>query len=236
MNYLHFQDWGHLILGELLIETNPQKARDSFEAIPENSPFFKKTLYGLAWSYIKSQEYVKSIVLFRELSDRFPDSFEALEGWVTMGYCYASLSAYEKAVSHYRTLLDKITLAIRKVEATLDWLDEHEKEFIMGKVFLKMDEGFRPIDVLFDYSSVERRRLIKELGNLKKLVSSPDGKFGVEKEGPLHRIEASLKRDWAQHYREELIQRKRALEELLVRSSLGIARNLSPRDLGVQRQ
>ena len=236
MSDLHFHDWGHLILGELLIETDPQKARDSFEAIPENSPFFQKTLYGLAWSYIKSQEYVKSIVVFRELSSRFPDSFEALEGLVTIGYCYASLSAYEKAVSHYRTLLDKMTLAIQKVEVKLEWLDENEKDIIIGKAFLKIDEGLRPIDLLFDYSSVERRRLIKELGNLRELVSSPEGKLGVEKQVPLHRIEASLKRDWVQHYREELIQRKRALEELLVRSSLGIARNLSPRDLGVKRK
>jgi tetratricopeptide (TPR) repeat protein len=236
MKGLYFQDWSHLILGELLLETDPQGARVSFEAIPENSPFFKRTLYGLAWSYFKSQEYVKSIVLFRQLSERFPDSFEALEGLVTIGYCYANLSAYEKAVSHYRTLLDKITLAIQKIEVDLEWLGENEKDIILGKVLLKMDGGLLPMDSLFDYSIVERQRIIKELGDLRKLMSSPEGKFEGEKKGPLHRIEDSLKRDWVHTYREDLIQRKRALEELLVRSSLGIARNLSPRDLGVKRQ
>jgi len=229
---LHFRDWVYLILGEYLLETNLKEAREALERVQSESPFFQRSLFDLAWSYIQSSEYVKAIVVFRKLADHYPDSIESWEGLVTIGYCYSRLSAYEKAVAHYRSLLDGFTQSIQKIDLELKQLNqERTNRFSFGEGERRGGRSIH-LGLIFDSSFINLQFLLVEFRQLKDWFISMDGKSLKEEQEYLDRLENRNLESMRKRVIQENDRKKRILEDLLVRSSLGIARNLSPQDLG----
>ena len=229
---LYFRDWAYLILGEYLLETHPKEAREALERVRSESPFFQRSLFDLAWSYIQNSEYVKAIVVFRKLADLYPDSIESWEGLVTIGYCYSRLSAYEKAVAHYRSLLDGFTQSIQKIDLELKQLNqERTNRFSFGEGERRGGRSIH-LGLIFDSSFINLQFLLVEFRQLKDWFISMDGKSLKEEQEYLDRLENRNLESMRKRVIQENDRKKRILEDLLVRSSLGIARNLSPQDLG----
>jgi hypothetical protein len=146
------------------------------------------------------------------------------------------LSAYEKAVAHYRFLLDRFNQSIQEIEVELQRLEKEK-----GRVTVPISGGSEawsasPLLFLMDRPAVEwvsARQGIEELKGLLATTGSTHFDGGAKE---LKEFENLLNGTLTRLRAEELGQRKRNLEELLVKSSLGIARNLSPKDLGVGRE
>ena len=229
---LYFRDWAYLILGEYLLETHPKEAREALERVRSESPFFQRSLFDLAWSYIQNSEYVKAIVVFRKLADLYPDSIESWEGLVTIGYCYSRLSAYEKAVAHYRSLLDGFTRSLQKIDLELEQVNQERKNrFSFGE---RQTREIDPIHLglIFDSTFINLQFLLVELRQMKNWFISMNGKSLKEEQRYLERLGNRVLESMRKRVTQENSRKKRILEDLLVRSSLGIARNLSPLDLG----
>ncbi len=146
------------------------------------------------------------------------------------------MSAYEKAVSHYRGLLDQITQAIQQVDQELVAFNQGEKIFDQeenwGSAVRKSFWG-EPIP---GYSRFEMGFLLKEITNVEALGHSLGEKFYTQSGGGFTRLAESVRREMVETQQRALSQKKTELEELLVRASLGIARNLSPQNLGERRK
>jgi len=229
---LYFRDWAYLIFGEYVLETHPQESREVLERVRSESPFFQRSLFNLAWNYIQNSEYVKAIVVFRKLADLFPDSIESWEGLVTIGYCYSRLSAYEKAVAHFRSLLDGFTQSIQKVDLELEQLNRTSKnQFSFGEKQLLGKEPIH-LGLIFDTNFINLKFLSVEVRQMKNWFFSMNGNSLIEEQRYLDRLENRVLESIRNRVIQENSRKIKILEDLLVRSSLGIARNLSPLDLG----
>ncbi|MCI0529371.1 MAG: tetratricopeptide repeat protein, partial [Nitrospira sp.] len=206
-------------LGLMLIEQNRyQEAISILGMVSARSPFFDQAVFGIGWSYMKLEEYVKAIVAFKDLTEMFPDSSYTDEARVMMGYNYSKLKAYTKAVDSYRNSLEasshQINLLIKKTETLrLQGVD--------------LNQINRPSGFVSPQETDKIWGLVKRYQNLTRL-SSKDGAPSIGND-----FKTSLK-DLGRHLStilqdltlQSLKGQRERLEELSIHASIGIAKNL----------
>lgn len=211
-------DRSRLTLGLMMIEQNRYgEALNVLSALPSRSPLFDQALFGIGWSFLKSGEYVKAIVVFRDLMEIMPDSFYSYEAGLWTGFCYAELKAYARSVNSYREALQA---ASKQITAILRQMDQLRKE--------KVD--LAELSRLPWLKQSEKNALEESFGKFQELshLISQDGiqngpeTLRVNLEELSVRLDSSLK----DYSLEILDERRRRLEDLSIQAALGIAVSL----------
>ncbi len=206
-------------LGLMLIEQNRyQEAISVLGMVPARSPFFDQAVFGIGWSYMKLEEYVKAVVAFKDLTELFPESSYADEARVTMGYNYSKLKAYTKAVDSYRNSLD---VSSRQINSLIQKMETLKLQGI------DLSQVRRPTGFASPQESDKIWELVERYQDLTRL-SSKDGAqpigndFKVSLKDLGRRLSSTLQDLTLQSLKS---QRER-LEELSIHASIGIAKNL----------
>ena len=130
----------HLTLGFLYLDRNdPPEALKHFAAIPSESPFYMKALYGSGWAYADMGRWVRTVVYWEELAYLYPESKYSRDVMPYIGHSYTTLSAYGKA-------LEQNGVVLKYYDNMLKRLSEIEKD-IEGKDIESMT---RAIEILGD--------------------------------------------------------------------------------------
>ena len=120
----HLAHRANLTLGFIYLEKEGYTdAIKYFSAVPKESPFHDKALFGLGWTYARMGRWVRSIVFWEELSSSYPDSPYSREVVPYLGYAYTKLNAYGKAIeqngsslTYYRNMTAKLSDLKKEVQ------------------------------------------------------------------------------------------------------------------------
>ena len=120
----HLAHRANLTLGFIYLEKEGYTdAIKYFSAVPKESPFHEKALFGLGWTYARMGRWVRSIVFWEELSSSYPDSHYSREVVPYIGYAYTKLNAYGKAIeqngsalTYYRNMTAKLSDLKKEVQ------------------------------------------------------------------------------------------------------------------------
>ena len=206
-------------IGLMLIEQNRyQEAISVLGMVSTRSPFFDQAVFGIGWSYMKLEEYVKAIVAFKDLTEIFPESSYADEARVIMGYNYSKLKAYTKAVDSYRNSLEvssrQINLLIQKMETLrLQGID--------------LNQVSRPSGLASPQEADKIWELVERYQDLTHF-SSKDGAqpIGNDFKASLKDLGRRLSSALQDLTLQSLKSQRERLEELSIHASIGIAKNL----------
>lgn len=206
-------------LGLMLFEQNRyQEAISALGMVSTQSPFFDQAVFGIGWSYMKLEEYVKAIVAFKDLAEMRPESSYADEARVMMGYNYSKLKAYTKAVDSYRSSLEassrQINLLIQKMETIrLQGIDLNQVGRPPGLASpQETDKIWAVVKTYQDITRLSSKEGSPSIGN--------DFKTSLKDLG--RRLSSTLQDLTLQ----SLKNRRGQLEELSIHASIGIAKNL----------
>lgn len=209
----------NITLGFIYLEgNNPGEAIKHFSAVPKDSPFYERALFGMGWAYATMDRWVRSVVFWEELSYLYPESAYTREAIPYIGYAYTKLSAYGKA-------LEQNGIAL------------HYYEGLMKKIpFLKEEIKQKNMEsITYAVSLVGNKELMTQLDSYKGLLAMEEY-LGQVSAGVTFDAVALIKN--SRKVREEIIEdisRKltenldRLQDQLLesaVNTSLEIARNL----------
>ncbi len=96
-----------LTWGQLLIEErNFGEARRVLAFIPQESPFFPDSLFGMGWTQFKEEKHLEAILTFQDLIKIAPDHDYALEALTVLGHGYKKLGAFQTAIDHYTEAIE----------------------------------------------------------------------------------------------------------------------------------
>ncbi|MBI1819839.1 MAG: tetratricopeptide repeat protein [Nitrospirae bacterium] len=97
----------HATLGYIFLEQKrPKEAMEEFTAIEKEPGLEEKARFGIAWSFMEMEEYVKAIALLEDLLPEFPEGEYAQENLLRTGFCYSKLLAYRNALESYQKALN----------------------------------------------------------------------------------------------------------------------------------
>jgi cellulose synthase operon protein C len=71
------------------------------------TPFKDKVLYALAMAYLEEGNYIQANTYFEEITTQYPSSKINLESHFRIGEYYFDQHQFEKAIEHYKKLLDQ---------------------------------------------------------------------------------------------------------------------------------
>ncbi len=200
-------------LGLLFIEQGRyREAIEMLGGVPLDSRDFDLALFGIGWCYMRSEEYTKAIVAFKDLVARYPTSRYGQEAYLWMAYSYSKLKAYPRAVSSYRDALENTSLRIGRLSERIASLGRAKNQ-IWGDDGQAGHPQHREIAQNFEKVSV----LIRDhptLSGDKKLIS----RLRVLEDGV-----AALQSRIALG---SLLTERERLEDLSIQAGIGIAKNL----------
>lgn len=114
-------DKTRVTLGYLFVDQKRYaEAVDLFSKISEKSVYADQSLFGLGWAYVGMGECIKAIVMFEALIQKFPESPYAREAWLSVGSCYSTLNAYNRAIDKYRDALSSYLLQRKLIRQISD--------------------------------------------------------------------------------------------------------------------
>ncbi|MBI1823691.1 MAG: hypothetical protein HY200_10965 [Nitrospirae bacterium] len=155
----------HATLGYIYLDQlRPKEALLEFSVLEKEPAFRETALNGIAWSLLEEEEFVKTIAIFEELVNEYPDGENSPEAYSKMGFCYSRLLSYPNGVAYYQKALHLYNKRIETLHRLLQASQEptlFEREFIFvhsppdwkllfhqmqttstGEEFLKMAEEF----------------------------------------------------------------------------------------------
>jgi tetratricopeptide (TPR) repeat protein len=206
-------------LGFMFMEQNRyQEAISALGMVSTRSPFFDQALFGIGWSYMKMEEHVKAIVVFKDLTEMLPESSYAYEARVTMGYSYSKLKAYTKAVDNYRNSLEVSSRQINFLTQKMETVK------LQG---IDLSQAHKPLALESPEEADKIRGIVEKYQDLTRLSSKDwaqpmgnDLKVGLK---DLGRRFSSVFQDLIL---QSLQRQRERLEELSIQASIGIAKNL----------
>ncbi|MFH1612236.1 MAG: tetratricopeptide repeat protein [bacterium] len=124
----------HLNLGYLYYETNNfSYALKEFSLIAKknNKYYYDDALFGLAWTYIKYNNYSVAIDILNKLINEVPNSDLVLDSQITIGDLYLKKRDYDTAYKFYQNIKDnifsKMSVEIKKGKDFIKTLEEECK-------------------------------------------------------------------------------------------------------------
>jgi tetratricopeptide (TPR) repeat protein len=126
----------HTTLGYIYLDQiRPKDALEEFSFIEKENEFKERALFGIAMGLLQQEEYVKTIAIFDELVNDFPNGEYTPEGHSKMGYCYSKLLSFKNAVESYQKalkLFNKQLLAEKNLLQSSDRSILFQKNFIFS--------------------------------------------------------------------------------------------------------
>lgn len=105
-----------LTLGFLNLEQKkPEDAIEAFSKVINLPEMRERALFGTAWAFFYSSEYIKAITQFEEVGRQYPGGNYALESMTMIGQSYSRLLAFDKSAESYRDTLRSYGSQIRQV-------------------------------------------------------------------------------------------------------------------------
>lgn len=138
----------HLRLGYIYLdEGDPGKASLHFSVIPEGKKeLYMKALFGAGWAYAKMERWIRSVIFWEEMAERFPYSRYTREVLPYIGLAYKKLSAYGKALEqntlsmdYYKNFIERINeiqggIKNRRLDSLYDGLKLLDEEDLLTKL------------------------------------------------------------------------------------------------------
>lgn len=90
-------------------------ALNVFNQIEKKSIFADEVIFGIGWAYLYKQEFVKAIIMFKDLFEKFPHSSYTSEGLMLTGYSYTRLTSYDKAVALFNDVISHSKQKMEKI-------------------------------------------------------------------------------------------------------------------------
>jgi tetratricopeptide (TPR) repeat protein len=214
-----------LTLGLMLLEQS--RYREAIAVLQElsvQSDFFAQALFGIGWSYMKLEEYVKAIVAFGDLIERRPESQFAQEGRLVKGYCYSKLRAYGKAVDHYRKVLEISSHQISSLTQEMHTLQQGGTDLSLIRASVRLNTVEDRQDLF---------RAIEKYEELTHLLSSEQsaGPQATQRNTQMKTQFQAFETQFAFILKEMALQtlqeRREWFEDLSVHAGIGIAKNLT---------
>ena len=210
----------HVNLGLLFIEQNRYpEAVSLLGLLSTRSRFFEQALFGIGWSYLKMEEYVKAIVAFGDLIEMSPESPYVYEARLLRGFCFSKLKAYTKAVSNYREALE---ISSRQVNLLTHQMETLRQEGI------DLPEAIRSLRVDIPGGSDRLREILKEYQELTSLISMDAAQTkGSDPKLRLKELEHHFFSTLQESVLQDLQRQSERLEDLSIQAGIGIAKNLT---------
>ncbi|MBI1820353.1 MAG: tetratricopeptide repeat protein [Nitrospirae bacterium] len=221
----------HATLGYIFLEQKrPKEAMEEFILIEDETDFKEKARFGIAWSFMEMEEYVKAIALFEDLTAEFPNGEYASESLFRIGFCYSKLLAFKNAAESYQKALHVYT---RKIQDQKDLINSQASSIPFNFEFI-----FNQPDTKWAHSLLDMKRdvqgfpmmqwaslFLKMEGRLKQ--KDPDFKrISPENRQNLLQIRNKIHLLFQKYIQEQLHQQKKVLENLSVQTSIAMARNM----------
>lgn len=209
-----------ITLGFIYLEQNRhQEAISVLERIPSSSPFFDQALFGIGWSYLRLEEYVKAIVVFRDLTERFPYSPYSYEAGLMTGHSFSKLKAYAKAVDSYRQALKTSSDQISTLTEQMEQLHQKKLDFTKNTLLLDPRYSLEESDGL--------DQALKSYLELTHLITSTSAQVvDARLMSQMKTLERQLYDTLQRLTLQSLNQQRQRLEDLSIQASIGIAKNL----------
>jgi tetratricopeptide (TPR) repeat protein len=225
----------HITLGFFLVDEKQFKeALEVFSNIPPNSLYTDQARFGVGWSYFKKGDCDKAVVVFQDLVSQWPDSIYSQEARLKIGTCYATLTAYRRAVENYQEALRSYAVENEKLNTLLDdlakkplnlWLKaQREKKLGSGKksAFIRdlsagkaVQKAITAFEGLEDFSA-QMSRLENNIDDVSLLDSPKQRLQQLHKES-----EIEVKKVIS----ERIESLQRLLEERSVQADIGLLKN-----------
>ena len=114
-------DRARITLGFFLADQGRyEKSLEIFNTVPPGSLYADQAQFGVGWTYLKRGECEKAVVIFEDLTTRWPDSAYGQEARLKVGTCYSDLKAYRKAVESYQEALRAYSVRHEKLRTLQD--------------------------------------------------------------------------------------------------------------------
>ena len=210
----------HVTIGLLFIEQNRYpEALSDLGLLSTRSRFFDQALFGIGWSYMKMEEYVKAIVAFGDLIEMLPESPYAYEARLLRGFCYSKLKAYTKAVSNYREALE---ISSRQVTLLTQRMETLRQEGV------NLNEATRSLRVDLSGGSDKIRETLKGYQELADLIPMDAAQTkGNDLKLRLKELEHHFSTTFQELALQDLQRKRERLEDLSIQAGIGIAKNLT---------
>jgi len=105
--------WGQV----LMEEGHFGPARRILAHIPEESPFFPDSLFGMGWTHFKEDHFLEAILTFQDLIKIAPDHDYSLEALTVLGHGYKKLGAFQTALDHYTGAIEVYSQKVSELRA-----------------------------------------------------------------------------------------------------------------------
>ena len=220
----------HATLGYIFLEQKrPQEGLKEFSAIEDEIDFKEKARFGIAWSFMEMEEYVKAIALFEEVAAEFPTGEYAPESLFRIGFCYSKLLAFKSAAESYQKALHVYNQRIQDQNNFIKTLRDSlpfNSDFIFNSpdprwagflIHLKGEaNGRQMMKGALDFLKMEERLKQRD----------PDlNQHSLEVRQNLLQIRNKINLLFQNFVQEQLHEQKKSLENLSVQASIAMAKN-----------
>lgn len=134
----------HAALGYIYLDQNrPKEALEEFAFLEKDDGFRERVLFGIAWGLLEQEEYVKTIAVFEELVNVYPNGENTPEAYSKTGYCYSRLLSYKNAVKNYQKALHLYNKRLLAQKDLLRASDRLPAFFQRGFIFSNPDPEWK---------------------------------------------------------------------------------------------
>ncbi len=120
-----------LVLGLIYFELKDYpRSVEYLKNVSSNSAVYSKALLGLAWDFMKMEEYQKAVPPLEVFVNRFPHSEYMPEVYLLLGQAHLKLHLYDKSIGYFNRLLEMFPKDERRelvIQSIVKNIDSEEK-------------------------------------------------------------------------------------------------------------
>lgn len=166
-----FSEKSRLTWGQLLFEEAEfDEASAVFAEIPEASPFYPDALFGMGWSQLMEGFYLKALLSFQDLIEKWPEHPYALEALNAVGHAYNKLEAYQQALDLHEEAVKIYGNEEEAIRSLQRLIQDSEELVVLIEQYRSAQEG-----PLFEHVDTDEvRSWVRQYGELSNLIAYLD--------------------------------------------------------------
>lgn len=184
------RDKSNLVLGTRLLEGKEyQRAKELLDRVRLSGPFSNRALLGSGWADAFEDRYDRALVPWSILAKREVTDASVQEAMLAVPYAYGKLNVYSKAALLYGNALEKFSVEIDKLDASIKSIREGHFLAALVREELKQDanwviklralpqtpETYYLLDLMASHDFQESLKNYLDLEQLRKKMATWEG-------------------------------------------------------------